>query len=125
MSIIDKVKENIKTFINSKWIDEAFWITSVIFVALGSFSLGMKYQREIMLFENPITIESDSYVVAAWQEYVRTKKSTAKFFASKSGTVYYPLVCPSGDRIIEENRVYFNTIDEARGAGYKQSSRCF
>ena len=40
------------------------------------------------------------------------------------GTVYYPLACPSGDRIKEENRVYFSTEEESQNAGYKQSARC-
>ena len=124
MSIIDKVKENIKTFIYSQWIDEVFWITLIIFVALGSFSLGLRHQRDIFLAENPIRIEQDNQIIAAWQEYIRTKKSTAKFFASKNGTVYYPLACPSGDRIAEDNRVYFTNEIEASGAGYKQSKRC-
>lgn len=125
MSIIDKVKENIKGFIDSKWLDESFWVVLIIFVAIGSFSLGMRHQREVYLEQNPITIEKNNHVVEAWQEYIRTKKSTAQFFASKNGTAYYPLGCSSGDRIIEDNRVYFNTEEEARSAGYKQSSRCF
>ncbi|MCD5390156.1 MAG: hypothetical protein LR005_02120 [Candidatus Pacebacteria bacterium] len=124
MRIIDKLKENIKAFIHSKWIDEAFWITLVIFATMGAFSLGMRHQREISLVENPIRIEQDSRVVEAWQEYISTKKSAAKFFASKNGTVYYPLACSSGDRIAEKNRVYFNNEVEARGAGFKQSKRC-
>ncbi len=124
MSIIDKVKENIKGFIDSEWLDEAFWIVLVIFVAIGAFSLGMRHQRELHLEQNPITISEDNRVVAAWQDYIKNKKSTAEFFASRNGTVYYPLACPSGNRILEENRVYFSTEDEARSAGYKQSARC-
>jgi hypothetical protein len=125
MSIIDKVKENIKAFIYSNWIDEAFWLVLIVFVAIASFSLGMRHQREMYLENNPIRIEEDKKVVEAWKEYIRTKKSTAKFFASKNGTVYYPLACSAGARINEENRVYFENEDDAKSSGYKQSKRCF
>ena len=124
MSIIDKVKENIKGFINSKWIDELFWITLVLFVAIGSFSLGMRHQYELFLIDNPVSVHKNQQIEDAWKDYIKNRKSTAEFFASKNGTVYYPLACPSGDRILQENRVYFSTADEARGAGYKQSSQC-
>ena len=125
MEIIDKFKKNIKEFIHSKWIDEVFWILLVVFVALGSFSLGARYERKNFLQEHPVSITKDDVVVQAWKEYVAQKKSTAHFFASKNGSVYYPLDCSSGDRIKEENRTYFLTEEEAKSAGYKKSSRCF
>jgi len=124
MSIIDKIKENIKSFFSSSFIDELFWILLVIFVAIGAFSLGVRSEREQKLIQNPIKIEQSSDVENAWIEYVAQKKSSAEYFASKNGTVYYPLACPSGDRILQENRVYFSSEEEARGAGYKQSARC-
>lgn len=105
-------------------MDDIFWISIIVFVALGSFSLGMNHQRKINLDENPLKIEQDTYIIDAWKEYIQTKKSSAEFFASKNGTVYYPIACPSGNKIKEENRIYFNTTNEAQGAGYKQSSRC-
>ncbi len=109
---------------NSKWLDEAFWTILVFFVAIGSFALGMRHQRELTLLNHPIRIEKNEAVVRAWQEYIKNKKSTANYFASKNGTVYYSLACPSGDRILEENRVYFNDEEEASSAGYKKSKRC-
>ncbi len=66
MSIINKIKENIKSFIESNLVDEFFWITLVFFVAIGSFSLGMRHQREVSLSENPIRIEKNEDVVRAW-----------------------------------------------------------
>ena len=125
MGIIDKVKKNIKDIIYSSWVDEAFWLTLIIFVAIGSFSLGMRHQRELFLKENPVYIKQDNRVISAWKNYILHKKTSAHFFASKNGTVYYPLACPSGDRVIEENRIYFETEDEAQNAGYKQSKRCY
>ncbi|MGB0925355.1 MAG: hypothetical protein ACPGTS_01455 [Minisyncoccia bacterium] len=124
MRIINKVKENIKSFIGSSWLDELFWVSLLVFVAIGSFVLGMRHERENYLNSNPITITENSAISSAWQKYISSKKSSAEFFASKNGTVYYPLACPSGSRILEENRVYFAHHKEAQNAGYKISSRC-
>jgi len=124
MSIIDKVNKNIKAFIHSSWIDEMFWLTLVVFVAIGSFSLGMRHQRELYLSNNPISVTENKKIENAWKEYIAQKKYSAEFFGSKNGTVYYPLACPSGDRILDENRIYFETDTEARGLGYKPSAQC-
>ena len=124
MSIIDKVKKNIKDFIFSPWIDEVFWILLVVFVALGSFALGARYERETFLETHPVSLSRDDRIVQAWHDFMKEKKNEAHYFASKNGTVYYPLACPAGERIAEDNRVYFENEDEARSAGYKQSKRC-
>lgn len=44
---------------------------------------------------------------------------------SKNGTKYYKTTCAGVDRINEENKVYFSTIEEAEGAGYEPASNCF
>lgn len=125
MSIIDKLQKNIKSFLDSHVVDELFWLVLLLCVAVSSFSLGMRHERELFLGNNPIQIKQQEYMKALWQEYEKNKQSKAHFFASKKGTVFYPLACPSGNRIDLENRVYFETKQEAQSAGYKPSSRCF
>lgn len=124
MRIIDKIKENIKGFIHSKYFDEFFWFCVVICTSLASFALGMRHERDLFLQENPLALSKKKDLAELWQEYEKNKKSSAEFFASKNGTVFYPLACPSGDRIADENRVYFETEKEALEAGYKVSARC-
>lgn len=124
MSIIDKVKEKIKYFLDSPYIDELFWIVLLLFIASGSFALGMRYERETFLSAHPIEFSKNDAIIQAWTTYISEKRAEAEFFASKSGTVYYPLACPAGDRIAAKNRVYFSSKDEAETAGYKSSSRC-
>lgn len=41
-----------------------------------------------------------------------------RFVASKSGKKYYPVDSAAGSRLKPENRVYFATEEEARGAGF-------
>jgi hypothetical protein len=44
--------------------------------------------------------------------------------ASKSGTKYYYPWCTGVSRINEENKVWFNTIEEAKSAGLTPASNC-
>jgi hypothetical protein len=44
--------------------------------------------------------------------------------ASKSGTKYYYPWCTGVARIKEENKVWFNTIDEAKAKGLTPASNC-
>lgn len=51
-------------------------------------------------------------------------ESEFKYLGSKNGTKYYPIGCKSANRIKDENKVYFNSIDEAVEAGYSLASGC-
>lgn len=48
---------------------------------------------------------------------------TGAYVASKNGKDYYKIDCKN--RIKEENKVYFNTPDDAKKAGYAPSATCF
>jgi hypothetical protein len=53
-----------------------------------------------------------------------TNIESPRYVASKNGRVYYFTWCTGAKRILEENRVYFNTAEEARTAGLKPSTAC-
>lgn len=44
--------------------------------------------------------------------------------ASKGGTKYYFPWCGSASRISEANKVWFNSVEEARKAGYTPAANC-
>lgn len=46
------------------------------------------------------------------------------FVASKNGSRYYPVDCKSSSRIKPENKIYFNTADDAQRAGLVLASGC-
>lgn len=50
--------------------------------------------------------------------------STGAFVASKNGRSYYLPSCPASLRILEKNRVWFNTREEAEKAGYLPAKNC-
>lgn len=47
------------------------------------------------------------------------------YVASKSGSKYYYPWCGGAGKILDKNKVIFNTVNEAEGAGYEPSSSCF
>ncbi len=46
------------------------------------------------------------------------------FLASINGKAYYPKDCAAANRIKEENRIWFNTKEEAEAQGYKPAQNC-
>ena len=44
--------------------------------------------------------------------------------ASSGGTKYHKLDCPGADSIKEDNKIYFNSLQEAKAAGYTAASNC-
>ena len=49
---------------------------------------------------------------------------TGSFVASKNGKKYYPLSCPSVQRIKQENKIFFSSEAEAKGAGLEPAAGC-
>jgi len=124
MGIIEKGEEKIKRFIEHPLFDEVFWILVIVSVALASFGLGMEYERKRYLREHPVEVEHNEQLIRAWEEMNEERQQAANFFASQNGSVYYPLGCKAGERVKEENRIFFQTEEEAMRAGYHRSARC-
>jgi hypothetical protein len=55
---------------------------------------------------------------------LKVDESKFEYLASKSGTKYYPIGCKSANRIKPENRVYFNSVDEAEEEGLTLAAGC-
>lgn len=50
--------------------------------------------------------------------------SIGQFVASKSGSAYHFPWCPGALRIKEENKIWFNTAEEAESQGYRPAKNC-
>ena len=53
-----------------------------------------------------------------------TDETQQKFVASKNGTVYHFPWCPGAQQIKEENKIYFNSREEAEKEGYRPAKNC-
>jgi Metal binding domain of Ada len=117
--------EKIKYFIESDKGKDILTVLIIILVGLGSFGLGrlsknvpkeplrVIYEGEEVNIDKPVSSAINS-----------TKTTTGAFFASSKGSKYYSLGCSAGKTIKQENRVYFNTREEAENAGYSLSTSC-
>ncbi|MEK7578522.1 MAG: hypothetical protein AAB789_01525 [Patescibacteria group bacterium] len=51
-------------------------------------------------------------------------KILGNFLASINGKTYYPKDCAAANKIKEENRIWFNTKEEADAQGFKPARNC-
>ena len=127
--------EKIKGFMQSEKGKDIMIVIIVILVGLSSFELGRlskeTNQSGIKILntdekgysdQNLNQIENQSAnVFSATNSTISNSKT---FFASSRGTKYYTTSCSAGKTIKLENRVYFQTGEEAQQAGYVLSSSC-
>lgn len=138
---INQFKEKIKGFIEGQK-EELLLSLIIIFVGLGSFGLGklsaledVKGQIEIKrgmeatvnrATQLPKSSSNSSYKPPEQVTQPSTSQSQLNevVVASKSGTKYHFPWCSGAKRISEKNKITFNTIEEARKAGYTPAGNC-
>lgn len=47
-------------------------------------------------------------------------ESGSRFVASSRGKYFYPINCPQGQGLSEKNKIFFDTMEEAQKAGFKE-----
>lgn len=100
---------------------DIFLATLIILVAFASFGLGRL--SKIQIVRTPLKIEQVAQTVAVG-EAVGEVKSTGMYVASKNGTKYHFPWCSGAKSISEANKIWFNSVEEARAAGYTPASNC-
>ena len=121
--------------VNSLQNKDVFVSVLIILVAFGSFGLGR--MSKIEETKEPITIEDISentlpvvpknIQAAAIKTSPTSSQPTPagqKFVASKNGTKYYLPWCSGVDRILEANKIWFATKEEAEGRGLTPAANC-
>lgn len=99
----------------------------VILVGCGSFGLGRLSKSSDssgLKIEYSEGLSAGEANVLSALSVPEINSSGKNFFASNRGTKYYPAGCSAGNNLKQENRIYFNTREEAEGAGYELSSAC-
>ena len=128
------------TFIGAKeWIKKnsanivlfgQFWLIALIF-----FGLGIVYTQNFIKEPPQVTITeppensaptASTTAPTASAQPVKTKSMLAQIgglVASKNGETYYLTTCKNN--IKEENKIYFQTEEDAKKAGFRQAKNCF
>lgn len=132
--------EKIKSFVDSSKGKDILTIIIVVLVGIGSFELGrlskensssnglnIKYEDSADLLANTARvgdIKPANEVVGPINTSKSPSPKIGNFFASKRGKKYYSISCGAGKTIKVDNRIYFDTREEAEKAGFELSSAC-
>ncbi len=118
--------EKIKLFLESRRGKDILTVIIIILVGLGSFGLGRisnSSNKGIQVEYKGSELSSNALQALEFSE--KTVNTEGRnFFGSSRGTKYYPANCGAGKSLKAENRVYFDTKEEAEKAGYEMSSSC-
>jgi len=102
--------------IGSEWIV----ILIVILVGFGGFALG----RLSGLQNAQNTVQTASASGSLESSEVSEKAPGGQFVASRNGTKYHFPWCGGAGQIAERNKIWFDSVEEARRAGYTPASNC-
>lgn len=140
MNMLSDYVQKVKSFYQDSKRD-LFIAAIIFFVGMASFGLG----RLSVLWpkKEPITITNDSprsSESGAGQRPTTNDKTfdaknaaksasvintiKGKYVASKSGTAYHYPWCQGAQKIKEENKIWFQTKEDAVKAGYKPAGNC-
>lgn len=134
--IIDNLKEKIKPIAGSANRKDVILIAIMVVLAAGSFGLGRLSKSSIGppgITLQTVSLSQAAAAQTALQDPTDTSAPTPisgsnttsrAIFGSKNGTKYYWTSCSGASRIKEENKVFWNSEEEARGAGHEKSSTC-
>lgn len=125
----------IKGYLGSEQGHDIAFVSIAILVGAISFFLGrisvLEGQTSSVLVSLPASstlaapIAASSYTGDFTLKEAKAAVSTSgAFLASKNGTKYYPNGCSAANRIKPENRVWFQSEEEAQSAGFSRTTSC-
>lgn len=111
-------------------------LTALIIFLIGMASFGLGRLSVVLPQKEPIRLEDPGFSQEKQEEQQKEQQEQAAdvpgptalkngaFVASKSGSVYYAVWCSGVSRIREENKVWFQTKEEAKAQGYRPAKNC-
>ena len=102
----------------------------ILFVSLASFGLGRlsilwPKKESIKITNGQLPISNDNRTEQKFNKPASIiSAAEGKYVASKSGTAYHYPWCPGALKIKEENKIFFNTKEEAENKRYKPAGNC-
>jgi len=119
------IDKKIKAFYH-KYVESIIWVYIFILILVNSYILGFlssfnSIDSDLLKIEYDPNIE---ITIDDLKTNLVKKVNSGKIHASKNGTKYYFLHCSGVGRIKEENKIYFNSEDEAIKEKYEIASGC-
>ncbi|MEK7514646.1 MAG: hypothetical protein AAB587_02380 [Patescibacteria group bacterium] len=93
-----------------------------VLVGLGAFGLG-RFSIEVKI---PVSVSGAGSLVAspALSSIGERALSSEEVVASKKGSKYHHSWCSGANTIVKENKITFDTKEEAQKAGYTKAANC-
>ncbi len=106
------------------------YLISFLLIGIISYRIGLNQQTSNLASNISIVYPNESAIIN--EEKESSEKPPANeptipsksIIASKSGKVYYTAGCSGSNRIKDENKVYFQTEEEAQSLGLTLSKTC-
>lgn len=128
---IQDMYERIKAFLSD---DTIFFALVIILVGLASFALGRlpvdsggvnNQPASIILSENSaIAADGGAQTAATNESSGADTNATGQYVASKNGSKYHFPWCGGAKQMKEENKIWFDSVEEAKAAGYTPAANC-
>jgi hypothetical protein len=134
---IQEISSKFKLFL---FRDDILVAGIIVLVGMGSFLLGKSWesspepqiiQREAAAViqttetqEVAVTHDPEVLPVTKVEAAAAALPEAGGYVASKNGTKYHLPWCSGAKRILEENKVWFKTKEEAEAAGYAAAANC-
>lgn len=115
--MLSKIKKLIKLY-------EKDIILTAVIILVAFISFGLGRLSKIKEGRAPIMIENTSASVKTSADKTTISSKEGIVVASKNGTKYHYPWCSGAQSIKEENKIWFNSTEEARKAGYQPASNC-
>lgn len=102
--------------------EQSFLAGLLCLVGLASFQLGQVSVQDS--FVSGESLEHNAGIIFTDAPEQAIQRNVVKVVASSGGTKYHKLDCPGADNIKESNKVYFDSIEQAKAAGYTPATNC-
>jgi hypothetical protein len=129
MSIKD-LREKINSGINSQNGRNIYVILIIVLVSLASFGLGRLSKIEEgrppvnIINRNTIPAIANTAISPTPNIGEEVREINEQYVASKNGSKYHLPWCSGAQRIKEENKIWFETKEEAERASYSPAANC-
>jgi len=120
--MIQNFLKKIKDIPREIWND-VFIILIILLTSLASFGLG----RLSILYEEKgefTVLNPEAAAPLTEGDRPEGLPETGEYVASKTGSKYHFPWCAGAQAIKEENKIFFNSKEEAEAAGYAPASNC-
>ncbi|PIR38271.1 MAG: hypothetical protein COV34_01525 [Candidatus Zambryskibacteria bacterium CG10_big_fil_rev_8_21_14_0_10_42_12] len=106
-------------------------LTALIIVLTGTLGFGIGKMSQMDAENSSIRIEqvpmfqnTNTASVAAVSQSVETVPQQGALVGSKNSDKYHYPWCSGAKRISDANKIFFNSVEEARSAGYSPAGNC-